>query len=161
MKLHIDWIETKGQDWKVASLTDENKQTNKEVHINRKDKNGLEFPNFDTLQAGQDIEGQPWTNTSGKTYLFPPKQPNEKLTFKGASNIAKNMERKEQGIANAQDHKDKAVMMSSTIRMSVDIALAECAGMPFDAGVFKANVKKWRNWLIAEWSEIDTAPPFN
>ncbi len=44
---------------------------------------------------------------------------------------------------------------------AVDVALAEQDQMPWDEGVFRSRVKYWRDWFIAEWDNVKSAPPFN
>ena len=82
--------------------------------------------------------------------------------YRNPSAINKAMDKKAENIQVAQDNKERGIMISSTLRMAVDIAIAEMAQAP--AGVHSdiaGSVRNWRNWLIAEWSNIDSAPPFN
>lgn len=126
MKVKIDWIETKAEDWKVAMLTDDKGTSLKEVSINRKSKKGELFPNFDTLASGQEVEGQLWQSTAGKWYLFPP-QP--ETTSGGASRSsggafnAKQIEehtiRKEGFIKETIENKERAIQMAGAERDAV------------------------------------------
>ena len=157
-KVKIEWIEKKNEDWKVAALN-ENGTMHQEVSINRKSKSGEEFPNFDNLQAGQEVEGELWKSGAGKEYLFPPKK---EAPRRSPAGITKAMETKAQNIEKAQDNKERGIMTSSSIRMATDIVLALLQRETIlDEGAIKGEIKRWRNWFIAEWDNIDSAPPFN
>jgi hypothetical protein len=71
--IKIDWIETKDDGWKLASITDAEGHKLLNVSINRTSNKGEVFPNFDNLAAGMDIEAVTWQSKAGKWYLFPPK----------------------------------------------------------------------------------------
>lgn len=159
-KYKIEFIETKGTDWKIASLTDESGKT-EEYHLNRKDKNNNIFSDFDKWMPGHDVEGDPWTNSAGKRYLFPPKPTMQQGAARaGGFSPAKVMAQKAEGIKAAQENKDLGIMTSSTIRMAVDISLSEnnSAAMGFDGGVFKDRVLHWREWLISQWDNVKIDP---
>ena len=158
-KYKVDFVEKKNEDWIIASLSSP-EASFPDVSINRKNKKGEVFPNFDGIQAGREVEGHIWKSDAGKVYLFAPK-PEGSTPTRSAGAITKAMDKKAENIAVAQDNKEKGIMTSSTIRMAVDIALAESTGLPFDVGVFKGRVREWRKWLIAEWSDVKDAPPFN
>jgi hypothetical protein len=159
-KYKVDFMEKKNEDWIIASLSSP-EASFPEVSINRKNKKGEVFPNFDGIQAGREVEGHIWSSPAGKVYLFAPQPEGSKPPMRSAGAITKAMDRKEAGIEKFQDSKEQGIMTSSTIRMAVDITLAESAGLPFDVGVFKGRVKVWRDWLIAEWDNTKSAPPFN
>jgi len=159
-KYKVDFMEKKNEDWIIASLSSP-EASFPEVSINRKNKKGELFPNFDGIQASREVEGHIWSSPAGKVYLFAPSPENAARPTRSPSAINKAMDKKADNIALAQDNKEKGIMTSSTIRMAVDIALAESAGLPFDVGVFKGRVKVWRDWLIAEWDNTKSAPPFN
>lgn len=164
MKLRIEWIETKAPDWKVAALTDEQGQTNQEVHLNRKSKSGEEFPNFDTLAAGQDIEGEPWKNSAGKSYLFPPKKDKPRPQGNRTAGMEKMMDKKAIQIGAAQDNKERGIMTSSTMRMAVDLTVAQISGDPIlskDTAQIKKMIMDWRNWCATRWElTTDNHEPF-
>lgn len=52
--------------------------------------------------------------------------------------------RKEASILRAQDNKQHAIMLSSSMRMAVDMTLAENGG--------KDEILKWRQWFIDNWN---------
>lgn len=67
-------IETKKEDWKVASIINSAGDKIDNVSINRVSRKGDIFPNFDTLAAKQKIDARLWENPdNGKMYLFAPK----------------------------------------------------------------------------------------
>lgn len=154
MKFNVTWIEKKSPDWYVAQLKDVEAPNlvYADVSINRVNKKNEVFPNFDNIMNGGVVEGEPWQSSAGKWYLFAPKPvaPQGGAT-RGSEAINKAMERKEQGISKTMDRKEEGIMTSSTIRMAVDIALAEVVGQPFDAGVFKGRINFWREWLVTNW----------
>jgi hypothetical protein len=83
------------------------------------------------------------------------KDPNRKAGGKG--DMGKMMQAKQEGIALSQKNKEKGIMLSSTIRMAVDLVVAE--GMEGDV---KQRIQTWRSWLIAEWDndDITNSEPF-
>lgn len=161
MKYTIEWSENKAVDWTIATLKDEHGIEYPNVSINRTSKKGEVMPKFDEIKTGGEIEGELWTSQSNKHYLFPPRLETAKPPQRSAGAVAKMMEKKSESIKVAQDNKERGIMTSSTMRMAVDIALAETHGLPFDIGVFKSRVKEWRNWLIAEWGDLEQTVPFN
>lgn len=117
-----------------------------------------DFKGFETITFGAIVEGDlvPAKDPKYGPTLYPPKAD----IRRAPSSINKAMEVKKENIQLAQENKERGIMTSSTIRMAVDIALAEAHGLPFDVGVVKGRVKEWRKWLISEWDNLD-APPFN
>lgn len=156
MKLKINWLEKKNNDWIVANLLQEDGTEIKEVSINRTAKNGQVFPNFDGLAPSLDIEGELWQSQAGKNYLFAPKPKLEAPEFIKKGNgayktqqIEKSMERKESSITKFQDNKEWSIKVSSTMRDAVLLAIAE--GKP-EAD----RVLAWRKWLWNNWDvELD------
>ena len=109
MKLTIDWLEKKSDDWIIVHTTNENGVVTENVSINRKNQKGEVFPGFDDIAPGSTIEGEPWTSSTGKHYIFAPKpqtnkKPNmDRIIEKKQQGIAESQARKEQSIAQAQD----------------------------------------------------------
>lgn len=151
-KFKLELLETKSPEWKIASVTDDAGLRIDDVSINSKDRSGVPFPNFETMMTGHFIEGEFWRNPSGKAYIFPPKpQATQGGANRGSGAINKAMDRKEHGIEKTMDRKEEGIMTSSTIRMAVDIALAEVGKDMFDVGVFKGRIHFWRDWLVENW----------
>lgn len=167
-KYKTNWMEKKNNDWILASILPQKEDgtwdkeiTN--VSINRTAKNGQVFPNFDTIAAGVEIEGEFWQSQAGKNYLFAPKPKLEAPNFiKQAGNSAfkaKQIEeaqnRTTQNVAKAQDNKDWSIKTSSTMRDAVLLSIAE--GKPN-----QENILRWREWLWNNFEvEPDQYPPFN
>lgn len=101
MKFKIEWMEKKSPEWFVANLTDESGNETKEVSINKVNKKGEVFPNFDDLMTGGTVEGEPWTSGVGKNYLFAPKPEGAKRP-----NMDRIMDKKTQSIEVAQERKN-------------------------------------------------------
>ncbi len=156
MKFIVKNVKDKNKDWKVVDLEGDMKLV--EVSINRTNKKGETFPSFDLVVNGYNVEGEPWTSSSGKNYLFAPKPPTAGRFGPSKGNnpaIAKNMEKKAADIKVAQENKEQGIKMSSTIRMAVDCAIAE-------GSVTKENIQEWRAWLWTEWDKEDKDfAPFN
>lgn len=150
MLFKIDWTENKNNNWKIVSLTDISGAQFENVSINRVNNRGETFPNFDTIKPGEQIEADLWTSDSGKKYLFAPKN----LKKGGNTNIQAAQQRKAADIEKAQDNKEIGIKTSSTIRMAVDIAIAQDNPSP-------ENITKIRQWLWSNWEvDIKEQPPF-
>lgn len=154
-KYQVDWVESKGPDWKVAKLVN----LPGDVSINRTNKKGEVFPGFDEIMPGKEIEGEFWNSPSGKGYLFPPKAP--KSSFKGNSMAV--VEKTQEGVKVAQQNKELGIKVSSTMRMAVDLAIAQTESKSIldNNLTLEEKVLKWRKWLWLEWDKNDTDfPPF-
>lgn len=66
-------VENKTPDWKVVEILNAAGDLITGVSVNRTNKKGEVFPEFDSIVAGAKIEGQLWESPAGKTYLFAPK----------------------------------------------------------------------------------------
>lgn len=160
-KFQVTWGEEKtassGSKYFRADLKDVDGKEYKGVAIFNS------FTDYAKVQPGGEVEGK----IVEKDYKGQPSYTLENLAplqsgyRAGGGNMAKVMEKKAEQIATAQGNKELGIMTSSTIRMAVDIAIAEVSGMPLDEGLFKSRVKHWRDFLIAEWSNVKEAPPFN
>lgn len=162
-KFKIEFIETKGADWKVASLSADGK-TISEASINRTSKKGEVFPNFDNLMAGQEIEGEPWQSSGGKWYIFPPKQETNAVGASGAQpeayrrppsaiNVA--MKKKEESIGKFQDAKEQSIKVASTFSGAWNMAIAEhTANMRINISgqTLDQLFNYWRQYL---WEHFD------
>ena len=155
----IEWIENKSKDWKVATVIDPTTSAQYEnVSINRTGKNGEVFPNFDGIMAGSMVEGNLWTSSAGKHYLFPPKLQGQYPT-KTKPPFKEMMKEKLDGIKLSQDRKEEGIKHSSVMRMSHEIALAEIQHLKegpdgeivnFDSN-FKPIFEKWHKFYADRW----------
>lgn len=66
--------EAKTIDWKVITILNAAGELVEEISVNRTNKKGETFPEFDEIIVGATIEGQLWQSPKGKLYLFPPKE---------------------------------------------------------------------------------------
>lgn len=161
-KFIVEWIEQKGPDWKVCDLKAQNGVTVPDVSINRVNKKGETFPNFDAITLQATIEGNLWKSSTGKAYLFAPQV--KKGNFGGAM-PAQLMKKKEEGIRAAQENKSESIKVSSTMRDAVAITLAQMSAdiiLSKDPGAIKSMVKEWRLWLWKNWDidVTDVSEPF-
>lgn len=149
----IEWSESKSPDWKKISIKDPSGQTFTDVSVNRKAKDGTEFPNFDGVVVGATVEGNYWESPNGAKYLFGPKPASTGQIGgnKGMSRgIAQAQETKRRVIETAQENKEVVIKLSSTIRMAVDIVTARDLGSTED---IQAEIEYWRKWLWERWDE--------
>lgn len=153
MKYKIEWWEnktsSKGNAYASTSLSDEQgKQYEVAIFSS--------FPNFSSLKSGDTVEGElkskDYNGKVSYTLEAPKLSTTGNFTPKTGA-IKQAMEQKEKSIAHFQDNKEWSIILASTMRSAVEIALAECHGMPFDVGVFKSRVKEWRKFLVEEWDK--------
>ncbi len=154
MKYTIEWLETKSPEWKVATLTNEGGMKFENVSINKTKKGtGEVFPNFDSLMTGSIVHGEYWeTPDKSKKYLFPPKPQNASPRASGGftgGNASKLMKEKQENIEASQDRKEHSIKESSSIRDSVQLALAEFNA---DSTVnLEERIGYWRKFLLDNW----------
>ena len=145
----------------MVTATDETGKEFKDGSINRKDKNGREFPDFDKITHEYVFEAEAWTSNTGKNYFSPPKP---QKTGNKTAVMEKMMDKKANQIAHAQDSKEHSIMVSSTMRDAVLIVTTIIAGDPLitkDQGTIKKMIKDWRTWLATNWDlTTDDYEPF-
>lgn len=73
--------ESKTSDWKVITILNAAGELVEEISVNRTNKKGEVFPDFDEILAGSNIEGQLWQSPKGKLYLFAPKDSPKKQSI--------------------------------------------------------------------------------
>ncbi len=156
MKLKIEWLETKKPDWKVGTFTGEKGESYTDASINRTDKKGRIFPNFDGLQPGQTIEGNPWKNpVSNKWSIYPIDEKHSTTGNFSPSGANRMMKEKQEGIKESQERKEDSIKVSASMRDAVQLAITE-----FNANVWPTDedgpnldilITKWRKWLLNNW----------
>ena len=162
MLYKVKWMEKKNNDWIVAQLVEGASMGSpaefKDVSINRVNKKGETFPNFDDIQSGRDVEGEIWTSDSGKNYLFAPK------TRKNASGgafkqkmIEDTMNKKEASIERFQGNKEEAIKLASAQRDAVLVVVQLMSNRNFNEEEIRDRITDWRNWFL---SDDFKAPPF-
>jgi len=171
MLYNIKWVEKKNNSWIVASLIEGAVQGNKpaeytEVSINRVNKKGEVFPNFDEIQAGRDVEGEIWQSSGGKWYLFAPRAEKPATGRSGAfksQQITQAQDRKAQDIGKTLDRKEESIKLASAQRDAV-LIVNTILQQSTSTGEFgkdeeiKTEIIKWRNWFLS--SDFTDAPPF-
>lgn len=155
MLLKITSVQNKTNDWKVVGYETPEGGVVAEASINRTDKSGVPFPDFDGIVVGREIDGNPWRNpTNGKWSIFPPKPASTGSFKRSGGAITKAMEKKEESISKFQDNKELSIKVASTMRDAVSLAIAEYTHnqqYPLDE-----LVVKWRGWL---WNQHDKTSP--
>lgn len=155
----VVWIEDKSADWKVVTLSD-NTQQYADVSINKVNKKGEAFPNFEAITLESTVRGNLWTSPSGKRYLFAPK-PQVAKAGGFRTNMREVVKEKQEGIKVAQENKELGIKTSSTIRMATDLVVATLANEKIiDESIIKGKLEMWRKWFWIHWNDPDSYPPF-
>lgn len=119
----------------------------------------FKFPALETLIVGAEIQGAIVIDGNYKNLVGAIDKPKGNLAFKTAQ-IEKVMDRKEQSIGRFQDDKEWSIMISSTMRDAVSLAIAEIKDIK-TLNTLEQDILKWRQWLIENWSVDKTdKPPF-
>lgn len=131
-----------------------------------------DFPNFTSIKTGSEVCGQITVKNNGQ-YVNKTLYPERTEGFggkKGAPSVNMNkiMEKKQEGIAVAQDNKELGIKVSSSMNKAIDLAIAESkefnsihmVGQPTIGYDLKAGINKWRQWIWDNWDEIKSQPPF-
>lgn len=164
-KFHIEWVEVKSPEWKIISIKPEQGEIITDVSVNKFDKEKKEFPKFDAIMAGQDVEGEFWRSQAGKAYLFAPRpQTTQGGANRGFGGISKAMDKKAENIAIAQDNKEHAIKEASSMTNAVNLALAEYgtfSGEEHLRPTLEFLITKYRTWILNHWSiPVELKPPF-
>ena len=61
------------------------------------------------------------------------------------------MARKEKSISGFQDNKEFSIMIASSMRGAIDLALAEWKDETV-LDTLEQSIKKWRHWILDNWS---------
>lgn len=124
-----------------------------EATIWKLDKEGQVFPNFDSLTANAQIEANQWQNPKDGTFtLYPTKNTANRSFTPNRGGIAQAQQRKETSITISQERKEEGIMISSTIRMAVDITVAE-GFENLSEQATKERIMRWRYWLVEKWNQ--------
>lgn len=107
MKFKVTKLEKKSPEWYVADLSDASGTSLTGVSINKINKKGEQFPGFDQIEEGAEVNGEHWVSGAGKNYLFEPKPEGHKGG--NGAGIARSMEVKSQNIAVAQNRKEEGI----------------------------------------------------
>lgn len=150
--------DVKGPDWKVVDLEVGENQFKHNVSVNRTNKQGQIFPNFDAIQAGSMVEGELWDSPAGKSYLFAPKPAGAPRTGGGGparnnSAIRENMDLKAASIQRQGEKRDLAMKLMGAMRDATLITLESFKNQPFPTS--EEYKEEWRNWRDFFVSEFD------
>lgn len=116
MQYKVVKLESKSNDWKVVDLEMGQDSFVHNVSINRTNKKGEIFPNFDSVEVGKYTEGELWESPSSKWYLFAPRQKPQRAPAPRAAAVEKAMEKKEQSIEKFQDRKEESIKLAGAMR---------------------------------------------
>lgn len=123
-----------------------------------------DFLNFNTITFGSEVDGDLKPNKDPKygPTLYPITT-YKTFAAKPKPNMTAVMEKKAENIAVAQGNKELGIKVSSTIRMAVDLAIAELgSGHTYTPSDIQQKVLYWRQWLWLSWDAKDSDfPPFN
>lgn len=158
-------VENKNADWKIVDVAGVDGTTLKRASINRTDKKtNAPFPNFDLIQESYQFEANPWTNTSGKHYLFPPRPKTSGGANGGTkgAGMAVMQERKRENIKEAMDSKEHAIKVAGTASQATQILVALMTND--DTAMTKTWQQHWleiRSWLWDNYGVSEAGPiPF-
>lgn len=164
MSYIVDWAESKKPDWKVVTIREitEGGNSYEDVSINKVDRKGVTFPNFDGIMPGAQIHGNLWRSPTGKYTLFAP-EPKVAGTAParptgntgGARGVAAAQERTKTNVAQAQENKGRGVLVAAAFRDATLMLVnyPEYSTMSFDEA--KAFHKRIRDWYIAEYKSTE------
>lgn len=167
MRYSIKWCEnvtTSTNKKKMnCQLVDTNGVTTENVSI------WADFPNFDKLMNGHDVEGDlvPAKDPKYGPTLYPLYPPKPVQTTQGGRSggfgvISKAMDKKAENIAIAQDNKEWGIKVSSTMRDAVLIAttITNNSHVEPSSGDMKDLILHWRKWLLDNWDVEQPNLPF-
>jgi hypothetical protein len=123
-----------------------------------------DFPDFQSITFGQQVEGDIVVNDKGYATLYPPKVKSQPKPFsRQPGAITKAMETKHEHIQEAQHNKELGIKVSSTMRDAVLIAttIVNNSHIENTPGDMKDLILHWREWLWKQWDkEEKDYPPF-
>lgn len=163
MEFKVAHVAEKNPDWKVVSLEMSPGSFQEEVSVNRVNKKGETFPNFDLIKTGYTVSGELWTSQAGKWYLFAPNPPKASTGGQGGNmrGVAAAQQRKGDMIEKAQENKSNAIKVASAMRDST--LLIGALGYKFETTEEMWEMHKTlRTRYIKEWDATDksTDVPF-
>lgn len=167
MNYKIEHVADKNNDWKVVTLEMGPGSYQEEVSVNRTNKKGEVFPNFDNIKAGNIVEGELWQSPTGKWYLFAPKPKPVGGNKGGAPGVKAAQERKGEMIEKAQETKSRAIQIASSFRDSTMLVIEFCRNSSFETIEEKEEYMRRKHeeltkWYIKSWdkSELAADVPF-
>lgn len=161
----IKSAENKSIDWKVVTTISPDGYETPNVSVNRKNKNGEVFPNFDGVVEGATIDATVWKSPAGKWYMFAPKTASNGSNFanKGPSSIKAAQERKAEMIEKAQDRKSESIAYFNAVNSAITLRAADRTLLFNSVQDEREYLTVWRNWFLSEWekyNDLTNEPPF-
>ncbi len=166
-----DWVENKKPDWKVVTIREitEGGATYTDVSINKVDRKGVTFQDFDAIAPGTQVTGNIWRSSTGKYTLFAPDAPKAaapavpgapayaapRPAATGMRGVAAAQERKAEGIALAQENKSKGMLVAAAFRDSTLMLVNMADYKTMTPDEVKIKHKALRDWYIAEYHETE------
>lgn len=162
MLLKITKCDVKSADWKVVDVETPTGEKTINVSVNRVNKEGRAFPNFDDIKVDYRLNATLWVSQAGKAYLFEPKPENApKGKFNATGAITKAMEKKEESISKFQDKKEINIRNVTCYRMAHELALEIYKSDPTNLDTQKELILNLRKWYEANWDfDPQSIPPF-
>jgi hypothetical protein len=148
MQYQVTKCEDKSNDWKVVTVMGIDNIEVSNASVNRTNKKGETFPNFDTVKVGATIEANAWTSDAGKNYLFPPKA----KTSYAKKPFTSNQKAVSESVKVAQQAKEESIKISSTIRDAVMIATTMATYEKYGEKEMADKIEFWRGWLLEHWN---------
>lgn len=154
MKYKLREVENKGTDWKVVSIIGVDGESAESVSVNRVNKKGEVFPNFDGIVVGGEVEGNLWASDAGKKYLFAPKA----FTKGSGGGIAKAQAVKAEYIKEAQARKDNSIAYFNATNSAIAIVNSIFANTDEKPtrDTLEIQIVSWRDWFLSEWDAFNS-----
>lgn len=150
MRYKITSVQDKSKDWKVVGAIDVSGTEIAEASVNRTNKKGETFPNFDGIVVNAEIEADLWQSPAGKSYLFAPK---EQKAYGGAprassGGIKAAQDRKETSINKFADRKEESIAKAGAQRDAVLMVTTFYANREHDDDELKSWIEQWYKYFL-------------
>lgn len=142
--------------YKISAVIEAQTTTGKTMYRSTlKDEQGVEetINLFEEVKVGDELDGEIYVNEKGYRNFKSTKKVASAnfVNNQKATQIKESMDRKEQSIERFQDDKEFSIMVSSTMRDAVALAIAEYADKTV-LDTLPESILKWRKWLIDNWN---------
>lgn len=158
MKLKIDKVDIKNNDWKVVTyITPEGIKT-EGASVHRVNKKGETFPNFDGITPGVEIDAETWRSEAGKWYLFPPKLEKPQggaYKASGGGFSAKMIEKKQENIKQSMELKQENIQMAAAQRDAVLIVTTFYPNSDFSDAELRSKIEEWHAYFMLLQDKVD------
>lgn len=110
-------------------------------------KDGSEFPGFDSIGIGSVLEGNLYNKPGTQFYTLYPIKPKTGGHGMGGGMGKALMEEKQNGIKQSMERKEEGIKVSATFREAIAITLSQLNGKNFSDDEFRQMAVNWRRWL--------------